>query len=380
MLKKNLFSFSVILYLLFYWTYQISALEIGERTLIEKPDFQDATKRLKEARVLRFRELVEAQREEQKSFFDRIDISVASVQNFDTNANFDTKNEHDGNSQLLFLATMKGPPVKWGSYSFSYNLDTSFPDRFPENTTFIQHAGVDVEVNLHKHLTLDSSYYMAYYSFPHFFESNYLSNQATVGFKHTPFESRKFYHRPHFSWELRNYRKQKDRFTDSATGNALISASERRDIEYTLGYEIGIDPAPWMNVTIDTQLGFNNSNDAHLDFYDYQYFRPSIMVNFLHQRWYSYIGAQYERKAYSSRFLTISSQRDLLTMLYGGVFYSFTPKTSLGATVIYYNNDSNDGDFEYHGFTASLGVYTNFELSSITNRIAKLIPIRNRKR
>lgn len=322
--------------------------------------------------VLRFRELALAEARAQaaihrKKFLDKFHLSLAYLESFDRNANFDSTHKSDWTQQIIFRPSFRDVPFPWMRYQIYYRLDTSLHAKIPENDSFLQEIGAEADFRLHRRLFLDTNYNIAYYRFPQSSQSSYWHNEMTVGLKHIPFHTPRFYHRPNFSWELRDYRYRKARVT--VAGSAINTNSDRQDIIYRLDHEIGMDPFKTVNIVVHNQIGFSESNDAHLDFYDYAYYRTSQVISASYKKWYVFAGFQFQRNNYSARRSLGTAEREDLPTVFGGIFYALSRHINLGFNAVYFKSDSNFPELEYQGATFTLGIYSQFRPSEIMEKI-----------
>ena len=331
----------------------------------------------REKAVLRFRELALAEAEASKTkplqerLIDKFDIALSYLESLDRNANYDSAHKRDWTQQMIFQTLFKDIPLSWMRYQVDYRMDTSLHQHFSPNDSFIQEMGGRVDIRLHKKLIWDNDYHWGYFRYPDATTSSYFRNKIVTGLKHYPFKTSRIYHRPNFTWELKNYRYRLARVTISQT--AVNTDSKREDIVYRLDHEIGIFPYKTISVVVHNQLGFNESNDAHQDFYDYQFFKTSQVISGSWKKWYAYAGFQFQRNNFTARQLIGTAEAEDLPLVYGGIYYTFNRFLSLGFNTIYFKSDSNYPDLEYQGATFTLGAYTNFKPSDLMDRIPGLI-------
>lgn len=316
---------------------------------------------------LRFHELVMAEKqardEGEEKFLDRFRLSFAYLETFDRNANYDASHQHDWTQQIIFATYYEdhlSPRLKYG---LSYKMDTGLNARFSQNDSFVQEIGARSKLRISEPFQLDAAYYLSYYRYPDSTSSSFWSQRANTGLIHYPFKTKRIYHRPNFTWEFRQYRYQKERIDLEDT--AVDTDNPRHDVRYTLGHEMGLNPYQSIELTVENKLGFHDSNDRFIDFYDYDFFRTSELITGAYQKWYAIVGFQFERRNYSSRNLLGTAEKEDLPMVYGGLYYALTSKMSLGFNAVYFKSDSNYPDLEYQGATFTLGVYLNFKPSEL---------------
>ncbi|MBI3314030.1 MAG: hypothetical protein HYZ83_07325 [Candidatus Omnitrophica bacterium] len=375
-MKKSNFAVILLLPLVFLLLLPryVHALTPEEEIQQEKITQRTDEERLQRA-GLRFRELALAEQTAQapskKRFIDKFDMALAYLESFDRNANFDSAHKRDWTQQITFNTYFRDVPFSWMRYQIDYRLDTSLHQHFAANDSFIQEIGGKTDFKLHKNFFLDTAYHLSYYRYPSATQSSYWRNQVIVGLKHYPFATRRIYHRPNFTWEHRDYVYKKARVT--LDGNAVNTDTKRKDSIYRIDHEIGLDPWKTIHVVVHNQIGFNESNDQHQDFYDYDYFKTSQMISGSYKKCYLFSGFQFQRNNYTARQQQGTAEAEDLPTVFGGIFYTVSKHLSVGFNASYFHSDSNYPDLEYGGATFTLGFYSNFKPAEIFDYASRLL-------
>jgi len=372
--KRYIF-FGILIFLMLAQTESAFAQEpenpIGQEQFLQSTDTERRAKA-----ALRFRELALAEERARQiekpriPFLDKFDMAVSYLESLDRNANYDSDHKRDWTQQITVDTYFQDAPFARMRYQFDYHLDTALHARFPANDSFIQETGGRTDLQLNEKLILDTSYHWGYFRYPDSTLSSYFRSRVITGLKHYLFKTTRIYHRPNFTWELKNYRYRKARITLNDV--AVNTDTKREDIVYRLDHEIGLEPYKTVRLVVHNQWGFNESNDAHQDFYDYSYFRTSQLLSASYKKWYVFSGFQFQRNNFTARRQLGTAEAEDLPIVFGGIFYSLSRYLSLGFNATYFKSDSNFPDLEYQGATFTLGAYSNFKPSDLLKTSSKL--------
>ncbi|MBI3307461.1 MAG: hypothetical protein HYZ84_06635 [Candidatus Omnitrophica bacterium] len=376
--KKSIVAIFLMLYFLLLAMPSILFALTPEEEVKQEQVIQRSEEERRQRASLRFRELSLAEeqaalqtRPSKKRFIDKFDVSFSYLESFDRNANFDSAHKKDWTQQMTLNAYFRDVPFSWMRYQIDYRLDTALHQHFEANDSFTQEIGGKTDFKILKSLFLDTAYHVGYFRYPSSTQSSYLRHQVIAGLKHYPFRTQRFYHRPNFTWEYRDYRYRKARTT--VDGLAVNTATRRRDITYRIDHEIGIDPWKTTHLVVHNQIGFNDSNDGHQDFYDYAYFRTSQILSGSYKKWYAFSGFQFQHNNYTARQQQGTAESEDLPTVFGGIFYTLSKYLSVGFNASYFSSDSNYPDLEYSGATFTLGFYSNFKPSEILDKAHKIL-------
>lgn len=349
----------------------VSAEETEEA--LERKDNVHDFEMKREAALLRFRDLAlaeeKAQQEEVKSqrFLNKLTFNINYMNSLDRNANFDSAHKRDWTSQINLMTTFQDTWSRWLRYTLRYAMNTGLHQHFERNNTFLQELTTAADIKLHPRLFADTSYAAAYSRFPGSTQSSYWRHRVRLGLKHYPFQTRRFFQRPNYTLEFRDYVYRKARITvNNRSHNTLF---DRKDVMHRLEYEVEINPFKTFKINTRHQLGFVDSNDQHLDYYDYDYFRSAHTLSFLYKKIYVFAGFQFQRNNYHARRRIDTAQREDLPSTYGGIFYLLHSHLSIGFNASYFKSDSNFPELEYQGATFTLGIYTNFKAGDLMDRL-----------
>ncbi|MDP3920254.1 MAG: hypothetical protein Q8R76_05560 [Candidatus Omnitrophota bacterium] len=328
----------------------------------------------REQAMFRFRELALAdekavqQKAMEERLLNKIRFSFAFIESFDRNANLDSAHKRDLTQEINFFTTFTDIAFKRLRYQIRYSLNTALHQHFSKNDSFRNDIRGKIDYKINKSLLLDSDYDIQYARFQKSTQSSYWRHRVRVGLEHSPFDTRRISHRPNFTYEYKDYVYRKARITSPGTTTSTINTpNDRKDSIYRIGHEIKIEPFKLLRIVSENEVGFNQSNDQHQDFYDYQYFKTSHTASVSYEKWYTFAGFQFQRRNYHGRRFntTSSAQWEDLPALYGGIFYAFSEYINLGFNASYVKSDSNFPDLEYQGSTFTLGVYTSLKASEI---------------
>jgi len=337
------------------------------KSFAEQAERADLTQEDKAEKRLRFNRYVEqalAERvaKRKKKEKEKWSFSGSAAFGYDNNVALDARRDgdtfHEETADLSFTMPHTGIPDLLGAGDFGAKFHTDFRDYsdhddFDYNnmrlrpffkTTVLNRYRLEVEY------TLESLRYIRNN------QINYVGHRGKARLMESL--GKQLAHRVHFQYRIKDYI---DRKAKSAVNTNL--SGERKDDNYDAGYEILYFPDASTYASVMGAWLFNESNDLHRDFNDYQGYRIS---GFLYRKFaelFSWtIAGGYQFKAYDARTFTGSgsAQRDEYFYIANYVNVPLTDNTQLVFQHLYNQNASNNPIHDYSSSQMSLGLSVRF--------------------
>jgi len=332
-----------------------------ERQELRQTEEDKVEKRLRFNRYVE-KLLVEKALKEQKKRKEEWSVSGTASVGYDNNVALDPRRDGDIFHEESFDGSLalphSGIPDLLGPGDFGARITTDFRD-YGDHDDFDYHTTrlkPFIKTTVFERLRLDVEYTLEYIRYIRNNQINYVGHRGKVKIMESLGDH--LAHRFYFQYRIKDYI---DRKAKSAVNTPLEAG--RKDHNYEPGYELFFFPSTSTVAGATGAWVFNESNDLHRDFHDYQGYRLS---SFLSQKFGDLftwiIGGGYQYKTYESRTFTGSgsAERDHYFYVSSYVYVPINDHTQLVFKYLYGQNNSNSPIQEYSSSTSSLGINIRF--------------------
>lgn len=334
-------------------------------TSVNAQDLERRTEEDKVEKRLRFNQHVEsilAEQAAREEFVARWSFLGSASAGYDNNVPLTSARQgdfyHEEDAQIAWTAEHSGIPNLFGAGDWGGRFYTVFRD-YSDEDDFDYHTmrfTPFFKTSLNDHYLFDVAYTLESLRYIRDNQVNYIGHRGHV--RLTEFLNPNFAQRFFFQYRMKDYI---DRKAKSATNEEL--GIDRKDHRYRPGYELLFFPSKSTLAAISGMWIFNESNDLHRDFNDYQGWRiNSYIYQKIDKNLTAIVSGGYQFKSYENRTFTGSQspQRDHYFNVAGYLYMDLTDNTQLVFKYLYYQNYSLDPLQEYSASNVSLGVQLQF--------------------
>ncbi len=285
-------------------------------------------------------------------------MNVSTSAGYDANVDLERYDE-DGS---IFLQDTFGIKVKCDlnemfDLTASYNLTWIKYLKYSTPDLLDNVFSLQIDAKLNDRFLLFTEYELDVAKFPHDNISEYNMHQVTNGIRHNV--SDWFYHTLSHEFFYKHYVRWK---TQNSMGYMFLR--DRDDIRNSIVHKTGIFMGNKTFLRTENRFYYNESNELFLDYYDYRAFKSKVsIIRLINKKLYGLANFAYQYKAYIQRGVSdhpTEDQRDHLLMGGASLFYDITPKISLGTSLDYRKNFSNENEQAYEDYVVSSGLYYSF--------------------
>jgi len=286
-------------------------------------------------------------------------LSASIVGGYDTNVNL---NRYDEDGSFFMQETLglyadyivsDGLKVR-GGYDFTSIKYTHFSD--PNLLDNMFNIGADLDLTDTLVYSLD--YTVDFVDFPHDKISQYTMNMFETAIRHNITDW--LYHKLTYELFYKHYSNWKPR----NDWGIIVDQRDRNDIRNTLTHQIGAFIGDKTFIKSENKVYWNDSNELFLDFYDYvSYKTKASLTRLITNKLYGTASFAYQYRSYDQRSVSdrgYKDQRDHLFVYSATLFYDIFPSISIGTSMDFRDNNSNENQQKYEDFVVSSGVYCVF--------------------
>ena len=285
----------------------------------------------------------------------KVDTTIGLFQGYDNNVNLDSSRKGDSFNNIFASVDARYPINDWLKLKFGYNMFDAVYYKFSNYTVIDNAVRAGFENKISDNLTMDTGYEFEYIYYPKDDQGTYYANKVGTSLKHKI--SKNLYQKVGYEFQVRDWTDRKAR--NSA---GVIEDTDRQDYRNTIKYEIGC--LVWKTLLkLKTDVYFNDSNDAFLDYYDYtSYSVSAFAARPIVDKLTGILRAGYQWKRYDERTITTgdAKEKDKTMVLGAGLTYDINRNLALSANYTYRQNYSNDPIQKYSESITSLGLYYTF--------------------
>ncbi|MBW2045350.1 MAG: hypothetical protein JRI96_10770 [Deltaproteobacteria bacterium] len=292
------------------------------------------------------------------TFFENaeMDYFLSVTQGYDSNVHLDSQRDGDAFTQVLFQANLTSDLDNETDGILGYEMmSLVYPDTNEYNLMRnVLRCGIDHKVNSDINISID--YRFGVSDYVNTSPDDLLDHALDVKFKQNLPEN--FYHSLGYEFMFKDYQTRKIRRFAGATG-----PKEREDmrngVEYLLGKYFTNDL-----LKAKFQYYYNDSNDAFMDYYDYDSFRSTISwIHLFNDKLFGLLSFSRQLRSYENRTLTTDNGAKEWDRTYVGtsaLYYTLKEGLNLTLTYSYRQNYSNEPTSRYSGSIISLGANYSF--------------------
>jgi len=292
------------------------------------------------------------------TFFQDAEVNYffSLTQGYDSNVHLDSRRDGDAFTQIFFQTRLTSALDDDTKGILGYEImSLVYPDTSEYNLIRnVLRCGIDYKVNSDVNVSFD--YRFGVSDYVNTSPDDLLDHALDFKFKQDLPEN--FYHSLGYEFMFKDYQARKIRRFAGATG-----PKEREDMRNGVVYELG---KYFTNDLIRTQFQYyyNDSNDAFMDYYDYDSFRSTISwIHLFNDKLFGLLSFSRQLRSYENRTLTTDNGAKEWDRTYVGtsaLYYNLKEGLNLALTYTYRQNYSNEPTSRYSGSTVSLGANYSF--------------------
>lgn len=296
--------------------------------------------------------------EPQKSVIERgaFKSLAAFTAGFDNNPHLNSGRKEDAYFQTFYRGKFETPLTKKMDGSLLYEfMNLLYADEGALDLMRNRFGG-EVSRRLGKDLKAGIGYTFDSIEYIRTGHDDYIENTGTLKLEHQLPD--KMFHAIQYDLSYRMYDDWKVR-----TSASVFGERERTDWRNTVEYSVGKFFEKDL-VKLFAEFYRNDSNDAYLNYYDYDSYRMGGSVSHMFTEKISgYLSLSRQYRDYRSRTLINDSgqkENDTTYLYTTALYYTLNNSVTLGASYTYRQNNSNEPSEKYSGSLASVSTYYRF--------------------
>ena len=291
-----------------------------------------------------------------KTFMDKLDLHYGVNEGYERNVPLDSS--HKGsfftnqNLGIGYTDHIKNTFV----YRLGYNLHSQIYGKFSDHDILAQTFSVETALKLIPHyLYLETDYHDRIFRRQHTPLDDYNENEVKIGLKNYLIKDT-LYQKPSYIFRHDGYDKFKARDAQGTHG-----LKDRMDNINAFDHEIGIHFLKHGLLRIHNQIGWADSNDQFLDFYDYSYYQVTPVLTWhLTEKCLLLTGFLFQHNNYDGRAVYGTAEKENLYSTFGGIYYNFNQYMTWKFNTTYTKSDNNVPELEFGDASFSTGLEFNF--------------------
>lgn len=283
-------------------------------------------------------------------------LFVSAMQGYDNNVFLDPRRKEDTFSEAIVDASIFYPLTgRWGLFGGLSAHDITYWEATDANLVDTDvKLGVEGKLFWNITATLLNDIEMVEYISND--DGTYLGDKVDLALKQRL--PHNLFHAFGYEYFYKNYSDRKAR-----NGWGGLSSKDRIDHRNTIDYEIG-SYFKNMMIKLKAEYFMNKSNDAFMNYYDYDSFRygPSL-IYLVTDKLSAYMSYTKQIKRYDDRTIpgdTTRHEKDHGYVSSASLFYEVRKNMTLGLSYTYRQQHSNYPAQKYSGSITSLGLYCRF--------------------
>ena len=272
-----------------------------------------------------------------------ITYAASLSQGYESNVNLDGNKRGDFFTQEEASLTLRPRLTSWLRGELTYEALHSHYAELRDANLWMNTLGTTVQLQPHTRFQVDLGYEYTIANFPFDTSNGFFDHSTSV--KVSFAQTRWLTQQTGWTYLTREYDTRNARDGDGTNLLGMVREDRRHTVSHDLRFRFANT-----SLRVGGQAYWNASNDAFLDFYDWQdYQLRGVVSHVLSPSWIGLMVGSYERRNYEARRVPVINiaERDTLLTWAGSLIYQLNDHTQLTYGLTYRHQDSNDPRLDF---------------------------------